>query len=101
MECNTDNSAVQKEIDHLETLRFLKRKGYSFITIRQIMPKLVGVDQKWIAKVLGQPGSLISAHLNTYKHRKQIELQEAIARLLGLPREELFEEDRAEKDKAD
>ena len=89
--CNTYSTKTKGEIN-TETLRFLKQR-YPWKIVRQVMPQLAGFTVRAMAKQLGKSQPQISQHIIMLKYRSNAELQENIARLIEVPREEFFERD--------
>jgi len=89
--CNTNSTKTKGEIN-TETLRFLKQR-YPWKTVRQVMPMLAGFTIRAMAKELGKSQPQISQHIHMLKYRSNAELRSSIARLIEVPREELFEKD--------
>lgn len=89
--CNTNSTKTKSEIN-TETLRFLKER-YPWKIVRQVMPQLAGYTRRTMAQKLGKSQPQISQHISMLKYRSNPELQESIARLIEVPKEELFEKD--------
>ena len=78
------------KIQHTTTVQKLKELGYPLVDIRQAMPHLTGINHKDLAVILRK--SRVYITLTISGQRKSPKLQQQIADVWGVPKEELFED---------
>ncbi len=68
--------------------RYLRKLGYPLPNVRRALQKLTGIKQRDIAKMLGVTRGNVAQHLGGQRSAPAVE--EGIAKVLQVPREELF-----------
>ena len=82
--------SIRRKDRNTLAITFLKQIGYPLPRIRLSLHRLTGITQPQMAEMIGVTRQVITHHIAGRRHTPEI--QDAIARIWQVPKEELFED---------